>query len=214
MANLSTVVLALGGYMFTYYNAKVNKEREEQIERVNAQLRSLYGPLLACVTSSQSAYASMLKQHSPDGTRQALLLAIQGDPAGKEGQAYRGWMTQVLQPLNERVAELVIKNADLLESHTMEPLLLQLVAHVSAYRVIIKRWTEGHVEEWSQISFPDQLLPWAEKEFSKMKDKQAMLLGVRKNKIPTLPTAVPSLPALSDVMPAGKAIIPAAVSKL
>lgn len=174
-------------------------------------------------------------------------------------------MTEVLQPLNERVAEVVIKNADLLESHSMEPLLLQLVAHVSAYRVIIKRscplvcqsicqsmrllkshpmkassfaasrplvtcpptarhgpfvcqsiclsvfqhvcpvahvshyrviirrhglfvcqsvdlsvyqsirllqshsmpiwlcrWEEGHIEEWSQISFPDQLLPWAE----------------------------------------------------
>lgn len=48
-------------------------------------------------------------------------------------------MTEVLQPLNERVAETVVKNADLLESHAMEPLLLQLIAHVSAYRVIIKR---------------------------------------------------------------------------
>jgi hypothetical protein len=49
-------------------------------------------------------------------------------------------MTEVLQPLNERVAEIVTKNADLLEAASMEPLLLQLVAHVSAYRVIIKRW--------------------------------------------------------------------------
>lgn len=49
-------------------------------------------------------------------------------------------MTEVLQPLNERVAEIVTKNADLLEAAAMEPLLLQLVAHVSAYRVIIKRW--------------------------------------------------------------------------
>ena len=48
-------------------------------------------------------------------------------------------MTEVLQPLNERVAEIVTKNADLLEAAAMEPLLLQLVAHVSAYRVIIKR---------------------------------------------------------------------------
>ena len=52
----------------------------------------------------------------------------------------RKWMTEVLQPLNERVAEIVTKNADLLEAAAMEPLLLQLVAHVSAYRVIIKRW--------------------------------------------------------------------------
>ena len=48
-------------------------------------------------------------------------------------------MTSVFQPLNERVAEIVTGNADLLEGAAMEPLLLQLVAHVSANRVIIKR---------------------------------------------------------------------------
>jgi hypothetical protein len=48
-------------------------------------------------------------------------------------------MKEVLQPLNERAAEIIVKHADLLESSTMEPLLLQLVAHVSAYRVILKR---------------------------------------------------------------------------
>lgn len=53
-------------------------------------------------------------------------------------------MTEVLQPLNERVAEVVTKNADLLEAASMEPLLLQLVAHVSAYRVIIKRCVSFH----------------------------------------------------------------------
>ena len=48
-------------------------------------------------------------------------------------------MTEVFQPLNDRAAEVITKNADLLEGSAMEPLLLQLVAHVFAYRVIIKR---------------------------------------------------------------------------
>jgi len=51
----------------------------------------------------------------------------------------RKWMTEVFQPLNDRAAEVITKNADLLEGSAMEPLLLQLVAHVFAYRVIIKR---------------------------------------------------------------------------
>ena len=51
----------------------------------------------------------------------------------------RRWMAEVFQPLNERAADIVTKNADLLEGPSMEPLLLQLVAHVSAYRVILKR---------------------------------------------------------------------------
>lgn len=179
MVNVSTVAAALGGYLFTYYNSKLSKEREAQIDRVNAQVKSLYGPLLACITTSRSAYTAMLKQHSPDGTRQSLVAAIHANPQGHEGQAYRKWMTEVLHPLNERVAEVITKNADLLESFEMEPLLLQLLAHVSAYRVIIKRWEEGHIEEWSQISFPDGILEWVQSEFRRVKGNQARLLGTR-----------------------------------
>ena len=51
----------------------------------------------------------------------------------------RQWMREVLQPLNEKAAEIVVKHADMLQSNRMEPLLLRLVAHVSAYRVILAR---------------------------------------------------------------------------
>lgn len=61
-------------------------------------------------------------------------------------------MTAVFQPLNERAAEIVIKNADLLEGPSMEPLLLQLVAHVSAYRVILKRCARGADSAFKQRS--------------------------------------------------------------
>lgn len=49
-------------------------------------------------------------------------------------------MKTVLQPLNEKAAKIVTEHADLLEGSTVEPLLLQLVAHVSAYRVILERF--------------------------------------------------------------------------
>ena len=48
-------------------------------------------------------------------------------------------MKTVLQPLNEKAAKIVTEHADLLEGSSVEPLLLQLVAHVSAYRVILER---------------------------------------------------------------------------
>ena len=35
------------------------------------------------------------------------------------------------------------------------PLLLQLVAHVSANKVILRRWEEGSVREYSAISYPN-----------------------------------------------------------
>ena len=48
-------------------------------------------------------------------------------------------MRTVLQPLNEKAKDIIVNHSDLLESHSVEPLLLQLVAHVSAYKVILSR---------------------------------------------------------------------------
>ena len=83
------LMLNCAGYMFTYYNSKVTKEREAQIDRINEQVRDLYGPLLACVTASKSAFDAMVRQHSPDGTKESFIQAVREDAEGKEAQAYR-----------------------------------------------------------------------------------------------------------------------------
>lgn len=75
--------------MFTYYNSKVGKEREAQIDRVNEQVKDLYGPLLSCVTASKSAFDAMIGQHSPDGTKAGFVRAIKDNPDSSEAVAYR-----------------------------------------------------------------------------------------------------------------------------
>lgn len=80
---------AFAGYLFTYYNSKVGKEREAQIDRVNEQVKDLYGPLLSCVTASKSAFDAMVGQHSPDGTKAGFVRAIREDPDSREAIAYR-----------------------------------------------------------------------------------------------------------------------------
>ena len=41
------------------------------------------------------------------------------------------------------------------------------------------RWEEGNIDEWSVVTYPDKLLAWAETEFSRMKERQARLLGIK-----------------------------------
>ncbi|KAL4856782.1 hypothetical protein ACK3TF_002845 [Chlorella vulgaris] len=175
-----TVLLpAFLGWLFTYYNSKKTDERKAQIDRINDQVRQLYGPLLACVHASRSAYAAMVRQHSPDGTVQGFINALQSSPEGGVGEAYRRWMKVVLQPLNEKAADIVVNHVDLLRTPYIDPLLLQLVAHVSANKVILRRWEEGSVREWSAISYPNQLLDYVTTEFKRIKRKQSELLGMR-----------------------------------
>ena len=83
------------GYLFTYYNSKVGKEREAQIDRVNEQVKDLYGPLLSCVTASKSAFDAMIRQHSPDGTKAGFVRAIRENPECGEAIAYR-YLSQTL----------------------------------------------------------------------------------------------------------------------
>lgn len=88
-------------------------------------------------------------------------------------------MRSVLQPLNEKAADTIVNHLNLLDSATLNPLLLQLVAHVTANRVILKLWDEGSIDQWSAVSYPDKLPEYIEREFKKIKRKQAELLGMK-----------------------------------
>ena len=164
--------------MFTYYNSKKTDERKAQIDRINDQLRMFYGPLLALCAATKSAYDAMVRQHSSDGTLGSFIRGIKEDPSGAEGVAYRHWIRSVLQPLNEKAADVIVNHLNLLESRAIHPSLLQLVAHVSSMRVIIRGWEEGRLSEWSAVSYPDELLPYIEAEFKGIKKRQAELLGI------------------------------------
>ena len=85
----------------------------------------------------------------------------------------------MLLPLSERASRLVVERADLLEGTSIEPILLQLVAHVSAYKVILRQWREGNKGEHSVIKYPDEVHAWAQDEFRRLKKRQAQLLGVK-----------------------------------
>ena len=82
-------------------------------------------------------------------------------------------------PLNTRMEELVITKAELLDTPTMPDCLLQLVAHVAAYRAFIAQWDEGDfTQQKSLINFPNpELLEYAGHTFAKLKKEQQELLG-------------------------------------
>eukprot|EP00879_Flechtneria_rotunda_P005273 GHRR01005559.1.p1 GENE.GHRR01005559.1~~GHRR01005559.1.p1 ORF type:complete len:130 (+),score=44.70 GHRR01005559.1:140-529(+) len=122
----------------------------------------------------------MVKQHSPNGSAAAFQERCIHDPTGPEAKAYRVWMDKVLQPLNEKAASIIAEHIDLLDAQHVVPELLQLVAHVSAMRVILHRWQDGDLfNHWSVISYPDKLREYVLQEFARIKNEQARLLGFK-----------------------------------
>ena len=93
--------------------------------------------------------------------------------------ACRHWMRHVLQPLNERAADIIVTRIDLLQDDRISELLLQLVAHVSANRGVLQNWSEGDLDAWSAITYPDKVPAYISAEFARVKQLQAELLGVK-----------------------------------
>ena len=62
-----TISLAFIGYLITYFNNLRLSQRKEKLERVNSQLRELYGPLFALVNTSEIAWKSFRSVYRPSG---------------------------------------------------------------------------------------------------------------------------------------------------
>lgn len=130
-------LLACLSYIFTTFHTLRSEQHRNLVERVGQQLQALYGPLLACVTASKSSYEVMISQFNacpgkPPCSPSEFRTAVRNHPNGEEAVAYRMWVKTVLMPLSVKAADIIIARADLLEGTSIEPLLLQLVAHVSA----------------------------------------------------------------------------------
>ena len=180
-----TLLLAVLGYVTTALQTLRAQQHRARVDRVNEQLKSLYGPLLACVTASKSSYNAMLRQAGVESAEQ-MRDAVRMDPLGPAAHSYRRWVRTVLLPLSEQASQTFIRHADLLEGSQISPLLLQLVAHVSAYRVIERNWDEREAKgaehaigsHFSAIPYPDDLERWVSEGFDKLKRRQASLLGI------------------------------------
>lgn len=181
-----SVLLAIIGYISTALHTLRAQQHSARVARVSEQLKALYGPLLACVTASKSSHNAMLHQASIEVSDKLLTpaefrAAAAADPSGPIAKCYRTWVREVLLPLSEKAAQLVVERADLLEGSQIEPLILQLVAHVSALKVLVRHWDEGDdsLHKATAITYPDGLRQFAEEGYRKLKARQEALLGIQ-----------------------------------
>lgn len=171
---LVTIGLAVAGYLFTYwYNVRLSRRRD-RLDRVSRQLSDLYGPLFALVTSSTSIWTEFRVANRPGIGYWDPEPPVSRD----EATTWRVWMKEVFMPLNIQMVDAAVQKADLLEESTMPECLLDLCAHVAAYRSVRARWEQGdYSEHTSLMRFPEiALRDYAETRFLRLKSEQRRLL--------------------------------------
>ena len=175
------VVAAVLGYFVTYWTNHRLAQRNDRLERINRQLSEFYGPLLALTRSSGQSWQAFRQRYRPPGSES--FWKSDPPPTKEDAIAWRLWMTTVFVPVHQRMMELVLNRADLIEEPDMPACLLDLCAHVHGYQAILKEWETGEVsvareDNISIVNFPGQeLAEYAAAAFSRLKAEQARLLG-------------------------------------
>ena len=98
---LVTVALAFAGYVVTYRNSVKLSQRNERLDRIDRQLRELYGPLFALVSASGEAWSGFRRIYRPGISS---YWRSEPAPTEQEAAAWRLWMVEVFMPLNTRMA--------------------------------------------------------------------------------------------------------------
>ncbi len=183
VVTLVGVLVAAIGYVVKYRTDLKLAQRNDRLERINRQLSEFYGPLLAHTRSSEESWKAFRQRYRPPGSRSFW----QPDPplTREDVIVWRLWMTTVFMPVSQRMADLVLTRADLIEEPEMPTCLLALCAHVAGYQAIIKEWETGEVslhreDNVSVVNIPGQeLADYATTGFGRLKAEQSALLGSR-----------------------------------
>jgi hypothetical protein len=175
------VCIAVIGYFVKYRTDLRLAQRNDRLERINRQLSEFYGPLLALTRSSGQSWQAFRKRYRPPGSES--FWKSDPPPTREDAIAWRLWMTTVFMPVHQRMMELVLNRADLIEEPEMPPSLLDLCAHVNGYQAILKEWEKGEIstareDNISVVNFPgEKLAEYAATAFGRLKAEQAELLG-------------------------------------
>lgn len=170
-----TLLLAFTGYYYTYAKELSFANRKDQLERVDRQLRELYGPLYSLSTAGSRTWKVFRQVYRPNDMS---FWDSEPAPTPEEAAAWRLWMTEVFMPLNLDMESLILKHSDLLIESEMPEILLELSAHIAGYKPILKSWAqEDYTQNTSAIDFPYGIDEYAQKNYQILKARQAELLG-------------------------------------
>jgi len=187
-----TIVLSLSGYLFTYLNNLRLAQRQERLKLVDKRINEFYGPLYVTALAGHTAYAALLKKLRINERQLLEILKNSELKIGKQVptneslgfpynyilREWRLWSYNFFIPLNEFQKDLIFNNAHLLLEEEVPHCLIDFLTHMSAYKIIIKKWDSGDFSENKAfLDYPAGLLNYASKSYLYLKHEQLQLIG-------------------------------------
>ena len=209
-----TIFVAILGSVAAYLNSLRIAARKDQLDHVDRQLRKLYGPLFALNHVSNIAWRAFRQKYRPGA--ESYWRTAPG-PTAEEQEAWRLWMATVFMPLILRMEEVILKHSDLIEEQDMPQCFIDLISHISAYKAVLQKWSNGdYSEHVSVLRFPGAALTaYLEPQYRALKLRQTQLRGEPsgRQRVPK-PERAPAAPhAASPAPPPGQPAAAAAADE-
>ncbi len=167
-ATAATILLALIGYLATFFTTRMLERRKDKLELVTRRLDEFYGPLYVASQAGNIAYRSLLKKQ---GKTQSFPIL------DSEMKEWMLWMTTIFMPLNDIREKIIIEKANLIIEEQMPHSLLEFVTHVVGYKAVLAKWAEGDFSERrSTIGWPPEFDAYVERSYAALKAEQTRLL--------------------------------------
>ena len=173
-----TLLVAGGGWLFTYLNSRNQENKKAELALVNQKLRLLYGPLYARLLAIDTAWKAFAEINWP-AHGQSGYFSDGYETTEAEAEVWRVWMRYVFHPMNMKLEEIIVGSLDLVEGGEMPKAFTDALAHIAVYKAVLQEWETGNYERnTSAINFPiAELLAAVEPAYKSLLSRQAYLSG-------------------------------------
>ena len=177
LAIIVTVILAFTGYIINHYNNVRLLKQKERLDLIEKRINEFYGPMYISSMAGKTAYKTLLQKL---GKRKVF---DENNPPDEEQlKEWRIWSETVFMPINEFREELIYKNAYLIMDEEIPQTFVGFVTHVTAYKVILKKWEMGDFSEHTPaLDFPEGFFEHIEEAYLRLKKEQLRLIGESNN---------------------------------
>ncbi len=172
-------LIAVIGWLVAHFSKLHFEKRSARLNRINDQLKNLYGPLMATLTANNETWEAFTKKHWPSHGLKGYFGKGADTLSEEELSRWRTWMVHVFHPLNERIEKVIIENIHLIEGDEIPDSFTKPLSHVSAYRAVKFQWDKENYSEYLSVNnWPTQeLLNDVKPIFLALSHEQSKLLG-------------------------------------
>ncbi len=179
VAAAASLVTAALTYLLSQRGARRVLAHEARLQRVNAQLSQLYGPLLVMTESSLISFRVFKDVYDDANFSRRYRLDEPHELSPTQLEAWQHWLPGVFQKTNRQMYELLLTRGDLLVDGVMPDCMIQFCAHVTGYETILQRWESGDTRfAFSAVAYPPAFTPYLRDSYAKLAREQARLLAI------------------------------------